>query len=172
MDDVARFSADASITAWFTKVKGVLLKRSEPIVATHGWRIAFQKFDSDGGGSLDVSEFRSAMRGLGVSEDDADDEDLTELFKGADADGSGKLDGEEFGMWLSGLELRRTGYESQGIQMDKAMRLSLRIVSNVRGKFDTQIRSYGWSKLFDHFDVDGSGELDEDEFIVALREEC
>ena len=172
VDDVARFSEDASITAWFTKVKSVLLKRAEPIVANNGWQMAFQKFDADGGGTLDASEFRAAMRHFGVSPDDADDEDLNELFKAADGDGSGQLDGEEFGAWLSGLELKRAEYESLGLQLDKATRLSLQTIDNVRDKFATQIRQMGWSRLFDTFDTDGSGELDVDEFIHALRADC
>ena len=89
VDDVARFSADAGITAWFTKVKGVVQTKSQGIVNKHGWRTVFETFDADGGGDLDVVEFRGAMRKFGIREEDADDDDLNALFKEADKDGGG-----------------------------------------------------------------------------------
>jgi Ca2+-binding EF-hand superfamily protein len=172
VDDVVRFSSDAGITAWFTKVKGVVQRKSEPIVAKHGWQTAFEQFDADGGGTLDLPEFRAAMRKFGVTEDDADDEDLDGLFTRADSDGSGQLDGQEFGEWLAGLEQKREHYAALGLQLDKTTRFSLETIDNVRDKFINQISDLGWSKLFQQFDTDGSGELDEDEFISALREDC
>ena len=172
VDDVARFSADAGITAWFTKVKGVVQNKSQAIVNKHGWRTVFETFDDDGGGDLDITEFRGAMRKFGITEEDADDDDLNTLFKEADKDGGGSLDGEEFGAWLSSLEKRKAHYEKAGLQMDKRTRVVLDLIDGIKDTFATQVNDLGWTHLFHQFDDDESGELDMDEFVHAIREEC
>jgi hypothetical protein len=58
-EDVARFSNDASINTWLEKVKRVLQKRSDKVVAAAGWAALFKQIDSDGSGRLDCKEFMS-----------------------------------------------------------------------------------------------------------------
>ena len=74
-DDVARFSGDAGIVAWFSKVKRSFQSGAGELVTTLGWKALWSTFDKDGGGTIDEEEFVVAMRTTcGVSEDIANDE--------------------------------------------------------------------------------------------------
>ena len=57
------------------------------------YKQAFNLFDADGGGSIDVDELGTLMKSLGQ---EADEAELTRLIQMADADGNGDIDFDEF----------------------------------------------------------------------------
>ena len=56
-------------------------------------RKAFEKFDSDGSGTISIGELREACKSLGKSFSEAQ---LKQIMDRADSDGSGELDYSEF----------------------------------------------------------------------------
>ena len=56
-------------------------------------RAVFNKFDADGGGSIDTGELREAMNDMGKF---PSDEELAQLVKDADKDGSGTVNFQEY----------------------------------------------------------------------------
>jgi len=74
-------------------------------------------------------------------------EEVKDIFESADADSSGKLNGEEF---------------TEQIKTDARLQAQLR-------KIGVQVEAYSANGLFQLLDFDGSGELDLDEFCLALQ---
>mmetsp|Transcript_1420 Transcript_1420/g.4023 ORF Transcript_1420/g.4023 Transcript_1420/m.4023 type:complete len:151 (+) Transcript_1420:85-537(+) len=56
-------------------------------------REAFQKFDKDGSGAIDVFELRATLQSMGQ---EPTDEELFDMIAEVDADGSGEIDFPEF----------------------------------------------------------------------------
>eukprot|EP01046_Picozoa_sp_COSAG06_P073416 COSAG06_NODE_21942_length_740_cov_0.613105_1_plen_133_part_01 len=90
----------------------------------------------------------------------AKDDDLRQLFVQADDDGSGELDSEEFCSWI---------LAAASPDMSPHMR-------QVKGQFREAatpvVTKIGWAAVFAQYDTDGSGSLDKDEFISAVRKDC
>jgi Ca2+-binding EF-hand superfamily protein len=95
-DDVARFSGDAGISAWYAKVRRAFQKEARSAVTSMGWTALFKTFDTDGSGSLEVHEFVDAVRSTGIDDDTMSAVEIRQLFRHVDADRSGEVDGAEF----------------------------------------------------------------------------
>ena len=88
----------AAIARLKTKFKEASASACEDI----GWDLVFEKFDDDGSGELEISEFTKAVRiECGLSETAVPFRDIAELFGVIDADGSGAIDAEELKLLLS-----------------------------------------------------------------------
>ena len=88
----------AAIARLKTKFKEASASACEDI----GWDLVFEKFDDDGSGELEISEFTKAVRiECGLSESAVPFRDIQELFGVIDADGSGAIDAEELKLLLS-----------------------------------------------------------------------
>ena len=81
---------------------GLLLQASNSIVNKIGWVKLFEKYDEDGGGSLEFDEFNTIVRtDCGIKEATVDEAGLRELFSAVDLDGGGDIDVDEFGAFLA-----------------------------------------------------------------------
>ena len=56
-------------------------------------REAFDLFDTDGSGTIDMSELREAMKMLGM---DVNSEEVRNIIRSIDSDGDGTIDFQEF----------------------------------------------------------------------------
>eukprot|EP01052_Picozoa_sp_SAG31_P026410 SAG31_NODE_2390_length_5804_cov_2.122699_3_plen_285_part_00 len=126
-----------------------------------------RSYDTDGSGELSFQEFATAVRtDMGLSESEMSEADLNRLFASVDADGSGEIDGSEFSDWLS-KERSVRRYDRPG---------SLSFFDKLLDKFVAasaeKVDKLGWQTLFQNYDTDGSGELDPEEFIAAVRKDC
>eukprot|EP01043_Picozoa_sp_COSAG02_P005658 COSAG02_NODE_155_length_33066_cov_32.167562_2_plen_889_part_00 len=170
-EDVARFSSDATINSWFIKVKQVLQSKSEEVVQKEGWAALFRQMDQDGNGALDVTEFTEAVRKSGVGPNDISNYDLKRTFEAVDADGGGEIDGEELAAWLMALTREEERAEARGKALPKSKQALIRCMNAIKEASSQQVSKYGWKKLFEKFDEDGSGGLDCAEFTAAVRAE-
>jgi len=71
-------------------------------------RAAFEVFDKDGSGTIDVEELRHVMKSIG---EDLTDEQIEEMLKEADKDGNGTIDCEFFPLPSLFLSLSVYSYE-------------------------------------------------------------
>lgn len=150
--------ADAA-SIWLEEVKKKLLDVASKVVLQLGMKDLFSKYDDDGSGDLDFSEFSAAIRDdLSVSEDVLSDGDLKQMFGSIDADGSGEVDATEFSEWL----LHDTPEDIRWRPMKRKF-------EDTAG---SHVQKVGWSLLFARYDTDGSGDLDFGEFSTAVRSDC
>jgi Ca2+-binding EF-hand superfamily protein len=160
-EDIAVFSGDSTDLIWLEEVKKKFREVTQETVARQGWQALFARYDVDGSGDIDFDEFSSAARtDLEMSVDTISDDDLRQLFVQADDDGSGELDSEEFCSWI---------LAAASPDMSPHMR-------QVKGQFREAatpvVTKIGWAAVFAQYDTDGSGLLDKDEFISAVRKDC
>jgi centrin-1 len=72
-------------------------------------RAAFDRYDGDGGGRIDHSEFRQALGSLGFT---VPDDVFDRIFTAVDTDGSGDIDFDEF------TEMLQPGYDAEKMKTD------------------------------------------------------
>merc|ERR1711991_1124475 len=68
---------------------------------------AFDLFDTDGSGSIDVNELKVAMKALGM---DAKSDEIRKLINDIDSDGDGTIDFDEF---LAMMTARKQGEDTR-----------------------------------------------------------
>ncbi len=169
LDDIARFSTDAGVNAWTVRVKRALQRQSETAVLEAGWQMLFAQIDSDGGGTLDRVEFMQALRQNSITTEQCSDTDISDIFTAVDSSGDGRIDANEFTSWMLQLRIRKERYRRQHRKLDRQLVYLVDMVERFQEASATAITQLGWAQLFAKFDSDGSGCLDEDEFIAALR---
>ena len=158
-----------SLSQFFAQAHEELVKQayadagSDQVTAKARWPLGeiFMQFDTDGDGVLDESEFKRALRAIGLPKREGDKTDLDAFtFKQMDTNGDGKLSVEEFDANLP-LALRAKIEEklAAGWVFDEA-----------KWK-ESQERHQQWNmaKVFKKFDDDGDGVLDMAEFQRGFR---
>merc|ERR1712171_23111 len=111
---------------------------------------AFDLFDTDGSGSIDVNELKVAMKALGM---DAKSEEIRKLINDIDSDGDGTIDFDEF---LAMMTARKQGEDTRE-DLLKVFKL-----------FGENMTDDELKEMMDWADKDGDGVLNEDEFINAV----
>ena len=165
-EDITAFSGDSTDLIWLEEVKKKFREVTVDIVAQQGWAALFKRYDSDGSGDIDFGEFSAAARSdCGIPTDVISDEDLKNLFAQADDDGSGELDSEEFCAWI--MDAVKGGGASP--RMTPQLR---RVKEKFREASTPVVTKMGWAAVFASYDTDGSGALDKEEFIGAVRKDC
>lgn len=136
---------------------------------------AFDQYDEDGSGSVDVEELAKLVVQLGV---EPMDHVLREVLEEVDEDGSGQLDFEEFERVLDMLKMREGFTET-----DYEGCLSLFKLFSVGGAESLDVSSFAavlnWAgflvdqadiqKIAAAVDVDNSGSIDKAEFVACMR---
>jgi len=102
----------------------------------------FRIFDKDGNGDIDFKEF---MMATDMTASGSPEEKLRWAFKMYDKDGSGSIELPEM------IEIIGTLYEMEGVPKDAAADRA--------------------GKIFRELDIDGNGELDEDEFVKGCMDD-
>merc|ERR1711918_7067 len=125
---------------------------------------AFDLFDTDGSGSIDVNELKVAMKALGM---DAKSEEIRKLINDIDTDGDGTIDFDEF---LAMMTARKQGEDTREdlLKVFKLFDDDKTGTVSFKNLTDDELK-----EMMDWADKDGDGVLNEDEFINAvMRELC
>ena len=134
-------------------------------------REAFDLFDTDGSGTIDIKEMKVALRALGF---DTSKEELRKLVAEVDKDGSGAVEFKEFLQMMTSKMADRDSRE----EMIKAFRLfdddetgkiSFRNLKRVAMELGETISDEELQEMIDEADRDGDGEVSQDEFIRVME---
>lgn len=84
-EDITAYSGDSKIDIWLEELKKKLREDTRVEVATTGWKGLFDRYDDDGSGQIDASEFAQACRkDMDLTEEALPDSELQRLFAEAD----------------------------------------------------------------------------------------
>ncbi len=134
-------------------------------------REAFDLFDTDGSGTIDIKELKVAMRALGF---ETSKEELRKLVSQVDKDGSGAVDFKEFLQMMTSKMADRDSRE----EMVKAFRLfdddetgkiSFRNLKRVAMELGETISDEELQEMIDEADRDGDGEVSQEEFCRIME---
>jgi centrin-1 len=137
------------------------------------FREAFDLFDADGSGTIDLKEMRVAMKALGFS---PSAEEVRKMISEVDADGSGMIDFEEFqALMTSKAETRDPrdvikeifhliDKDGKGeIDLKDLQRVAFELSHTEKLKRETLV------KMLELADVNGDGIVDLNDLIKTLR---
>ncbi|KAM7389050.1 hypothetical protein PAMP_023048 [Pampus punctatissimus] len=132
---------------------------------------AFDLFDTDGTGIIDVKELKVAMRALGF---EPKKEEIKKMIADIDKEGSGKID---FGDFLSMMTVKMSEKDSKD-EILKAFRLfdddgtgkiSFKNLKRVAKELGENLTDEELQEMIDEADRDGDGEVNEQEFLRIMR---
>lgn len=134
-------------------------------------RDQFQVFDKDQSGTIDRNELRGAMSALGF---EPSDEEFMRMFMDMDTDGNGQVEFDEYFDWM-------TRYDEHATDRHLAMQLYDLLKDRRTNKIafrQLKAAAAGSGEQFDDnllldmlgvADLNGDGQIDEDEFMAIYR---
>ncbi|KAM8939493.1 uncharacterized protein RCH25_053154 [Pelodytes ibericus] len=134
-------------------------------------REAFDLFDTDGSGTIDVKELKVAMRALGF---EPKKEEMKKMISDIDKDGSGTIDFEDF----LALMTHKMSEKDSKEEIMKAFRLfdddgtgkiSFKNLKRVAKELGENLTDEELQEMIDEADRDGDGEINEQEFLRIMR---
>jgi Ca2+-binding EF-hand superfamily protein len=134
-------------------------------------REAFDLFDTDGSGTIDIKELKVAMRALGF---EPKKEELKRMYLEVDKSGTGKIDFNEF------LELmtKKMSEKDSREEIIKAFKLfdddekgaiSFKNLKRVAKELGENLTDEEIQEMIDEADRDGNGVIDQDEFLRIMK---
>ncbi|KAJ0002786.1 hypothetical protein NQD34_007935 [Periophthalmus magnuspinnatus] len=132
---------------------------------------AFDLFDTDGTGTIDVKELKVAMRALGF---EPKKEEIKKMIADIDKEGSGMIDFDDF---LSMMSVKMSEKDSKE-EILKAFRLfdddctgkiSFKNLKRVAKELGENLRDEELQDMIDEADRDGDGEVSEEEFLRMMK---
>merc|ERR1719453_858316 len=131
---------------------------------------AFELFDTDGSGSIDANELKTAMRALGFQ---PKTEEIKRMLTDLDVDGNGTVEYEEF----EGLMAGKMGSKNPKEELlktfmiftdggDKITCANLCAIAKELGESLTEDDLQEW---IEEADTDGDGQINESEFLAVMK---
>ncbi|XP_065702391.1 centrin-2-like [Patagioenas fasciata] len=134
-------------------------------------REAFELFDTDGTGAIDVKELKVAMRALGF---EPKKEEIKKMISDTDTEGTGKINFNEF----LAVMTRKMAEKDSREEILKAFRLfdddetgkiSFQNLKRVAKELGENITDEELKDMIDEADRDGDGEVNEQEFLRIMK---
>ena len=134
------------------------------------FREAFNMFDKDGSGSIDVSELNDLMISVGQT---CTEEELKEMVKAADSDGTGDIDFLEFAVLMA----HKMTDENKDDTLKKAFSvfdasgdgfISAQEMRKIMFKLGEDLEQEDVEAVMEEVDVDGDGQINYQEFAKIL----
>ncbi|KAJ3074151.1 Centrin-1 [Podochytrium sp. JEL0797] len=134
-------------------------------------REAFDLFDTDGSGTIDVKELKVAMRALGF---EPKKEEIKKMIEGVDKSGSGTIDFNEFLALMTAKMAEKDSREEirkafRLFDDDETGRISFKNLKRVAKELGENLTDEELQEMIDEADRDGDNEINEDEFFRIMR---
>jgi len=134
-------------------------------------REAFNLFDADGSGSIDMKEISKAMKVMGIK---ISKEELTKMISDVDSSGDGDIDFSEFLQMMTGKMGEKDSREDvvkvfKLFDDDNTGKITLRNLRRVSQELGETIDDDELMDMLMQADRDGDGELDVDEFYRIVK---
>nr|AAZ15804.1 centrin 3 [Blastocladiella emersonii] len=139
----------------------------------HEVREAFDLFDSDKDGRLDYHEVKVAMRALGI---EAKKAEVLKWLKDYDKSGRQVLEFDDFMRIVAEKILARDPIDELRkaftlFDTDKKGKISLRDLRRVAKEVGETLDDDELAAMIEEFDVNGDGEIDEQEFLSIMTDD-
>lgn len=131
---------------------------------------AFELFDTDKDKEIDYHELKVAMRALGF---EVKKVDVLKILKDYDREGTGKITFEDFREVVTDRILERDPKEEilkafKLFDDDESGKISLRNLRRVARELGEDMADEELRAMIDEFDLDGDGEINQEEFISIM----
>ncbi|XP_048219517.1 centrin-1 [Perognathus longimembris pacificus] len=134
-------------------------------------REAFDLFDADGSGTIDVKELKVAMRALGF---EPRKEEMKKMISEVDKEGTGKISFNDFlAMMTQKMAEKDTKEEIlkafRLFDDDETGKISFKNLKRVATELGENLTDEELQEMIDEADRDGDGEVNEDEFLKVMK---
>ncbi|CAH2314929.1 centrin-2 [Pelobates cultripes] len=134
-------------------------------------REAFDLFDTDGTGNIDVKELKVAMRALGF---EPKKEEIKKMIADIDKEGTGKITFSDF---MSAMTQKMAEKDSKEEIMkafrlfddDETGKISFKNLKRVAKELGENLTDEELQEMIDEADRDGDGEVNEQEFLRIMK---
>lgn len=134
-------------------------------------REAFDLFDTDGTGTINVKELKVAMRALGF---EPKKEELKGMISEIDADANGSIDFNDFLKIMSQKMAERDPKDEilkafKLFDDDETGKISFKNLKRVTKELGENLTDEELQEMIDEADMDGDGEVNESEFLRIMK---
>ncbi|XP_004606065.1 centrin-1 [Sorex araneus] len=134
-------------------------------------REAFDLFDADGSGTIDVKELKVAMRALGF---EPRKEEMKKMISEVDKEGTGKISFNDFLAVMTQKMAEKDTKEEilkafRLFDDDETGKISFRNLKRVASELGENLTDEELQEMIDEADRDGDGEVNEDEFLRIMK---
>ncbi|XP_077983614.1 uncharacterized protein LOC144438459 [Glandiceps talaboti] len=134
-------------------------------------REAFDLFDAEGAGTIDVKELKVAMRALGF---EPKKEEIKHMIQNIDKEGSGTIDFNDFVTLMTAKMSEKDSKEEilkafRLFDDDETGKISFKNLKRVAKELGENLTDEELQEMIDEADRDGDGEINEAEFLRIMK---
>ncbi|KAM8949721.1 centrin-1 [Lycaon pictus] len=134
-------------------------------------REAFDLFDADGSGTIDVKELKVAMRALGF---EPRKEEMKKMISEVDKEGTGKISFNDFLAVMTQKMAEKDTKEEilkafRLFDDDETGKISFKNLKRVAVELGENLTDEELQEMIDEADRDGDGEVNEEEFLRIMK---
>ncbi|XP_059975456.1 centrin-1 [Mesoplodon densirostris] len=134
-------------------------------------REAFDLFDADGSGTIDVKELKVALRALGF---EPRKEEMKRMIAEVDKEGTGKVSFNDFLAVMTQKMAQKDTKEEilrafRLFDDDETGKISFRNLKRVATELGENLTDEELQEMIDEADRDGDGEVNEEEFLRIMK---
>lgn len=134
-------------------------------------REAFDLFDADGSGTIDVKELKVAMRALGF---EPRKEEMKKMISEVDKEGTGKISFNDFLAVMTQKMAEKDTKEEilkafRLFDDDETGKISFKNLKRVANELGENLTDEELQEMIDEADRDGDGEVNEEEFLKIMK---
>ncbi|XP_062997698.1 centrin-2-like [Elgaria multicarinata webbii] len=134
-------------------------------------REAFDLLDSDGTGTIDVKDLKVAIRALGF---EPSKEEIKKIMFEVDKEGSGKIGFDAFYSVMT-QKMSETDPKEEIVKAFKLFedqesgKISFKNLKHIAGEIGESLTDEELQEMIDEADLDGDGEVNEQEFVKIMK---
>ncbi|EPQ04884.1 centrin-1 [Myotis yumanensis] len=134
-------------------------------------REAFDLFDADGSGTIDVKELKVAMRALGF---EPKKEEMKKMVSEVDKEGTGRISFDDFLAVMTQKMAEKDTKEEilrafRLFDDDETGKISFRNLKRVANELGENLNDEELQEMINEADRDGDGEVNEEEFLRIMQ---